>query len=108
MGIYRQEYGNIIEPLLRRWAKDDGSFHGSFVRDLFLQYVAQGRFITDTQDEGLLRELVNEGVIEVLNRAPTPSKAAFAGLSYSRSGYESGKWPVNALHWWYRWPPAHQ
>jgi hypothetical protein len=106
VGIYRTLYGPTIEPLLRKYAKENGSFHGSFLRDLFLEHVSKGRFIVDTQDEQLLKELVADGELEVLQRAPTTSQAAFSGLTYSKQGYESTKWPVNTLHWWYRWLPA--
>ena len=105
MGQYRDSYGSVLEPLLRRWAKEDGSFHGSFVRDLFCDYVARGRWAVDNHAERLLLELVNEGELEVLRRAPTASQAAFIGLSYDQRSYARSPLLMPGLveHCWFKW-----
>lgn len=102
MGLYRELYGEAIEPKIRAAANAMGEFHGSVVRDLFIEY-ARGRFFVDTHAEMLLRELVEERVLEVLQRAPTVSQRAFAGLQYSSQGYRELPWgPSTVEHYYYR------
>lgn len=104
-GTYRKIYGEKIEPRLRERAGFSGEFHGSDVREIFIEHAA-GRFFVDDHAEKLIRELVEEGEIEVLQRAPTTSQAAFAGLSYSRSGYRDLMWgPGTIEHYHYRFLP---
>ena len=74
-GTDRQLGRGILEPVLRRWTEENGCSCGSFVRDLFIEHVAKSRCFTDTRDERYLRELVEEGEIEVLNRALTTANA---------------------------------
>lgn len=101
-GAYRRLYGKTIEPRLREAANIFGEFHGSVVRNLFIEYAA-GRFCVDDHAEKLLQELVEEGVVEVLQRAPTTSQAAFAGLTYSQEGYRKTSWgPGTIEHYYYR------
>jgi len=104
-GTYRKIYGKTIEPKLRERSNASGEFHGSAVRELFIEH-ASGRFFVDDHAEKLIRELVEEGEIEVLQREPTASQAAFAGLSYSRSGYHNLIWgPGTIEHYHYRFLP---
>ena len=101
-GTYRRIYGKAIEPRLRNAANASGEFHGSVVRDLFIEHSA-GRFFVDDHAEKLLRELVEEGVVEVLQKAPTTSQAAFVGLQYSRESYRKAMWgPGTIEHYYYR------
>ena len=104
-GIYRKLYGKEIEPRLRERAGASGEFHGSVVRDLFIELFA-GRCFVDDHAEKFIRELVEAGEIEVLQRAPTTDQAAFAGLSYSREGYRRMLWgPGTIEHYHYRFFP---
>jgi hypothetical protein len=97
MAIYRTLYGKRIEPQLL--ARD--TFHGSLVRDLLID-LRTGSAIDD-QGEKLLRELVAEGVLEVLERAPSHGQAAWSGLQYSKQGYRDTPWgPGTAEHYMYR------
>ncbi len=80
----------------------NGQIHGSIVRDFFIEF-ANGRFAVDDHAEKLLRELVEEGVLEVLHREPTHSQAAFAGLYHSSKSYKNTPWgPGTIEHYWYR------
>ncbi len=102
MGLFRKLYGEALEPRIRAAANIMGEFHGSVVRDLFVEY-ARGRFSVDTHAEKLLQELVEEGVLETLQRAPTVSQAAFAGLQYDNRSYRALPWgPGTVEHHWYR------
>jgi len=90
-------YGKHIEPQLL--ARD--TFHGSLVRDLLIGLKTGGAI--DNQGEQLLRELVDEDVIEVLERAPSPSQPAWSGLQYSRQGYRDTPWGAGTIeHYHYR------
>lgn len=101
MGLHLNLYWAHLEPMIRARCNMLGQFHGSIVRDCFIEW-ASGRFCVDDHAEKLLAELVEEGVIQTLQRAPTPSQAAFAGLSYSAKGYRQMGWgPGTIEHYWY-------
>jgi hypothetical protein len=103
VGLYRKLYGTAIEPKILDRSDLFGQFHGSIVRDIFIEY-AVGRFCVDDHAEKLLQELVADGELEVLQRAPTHSQAAFAGLGYSSEAYRRAPWgPGFVEHHWYRW-----
>lgn len=98
MGIYRKLYPKLEERVLA----GPQQFHGSIVRDLFIEHAA-GRWVIDDQADRLLQELVEDGLIEALQKAPTHSQAAFAGLAYSQAGYNRTGWAAGTReHYWYR------
>lgn len=98
MEIYRKLYPRIEERVLTGAVQ----FHGSIVRDLFIEHAA-GRWAIDDQADRLLQELVEDGLLETLQKAPTTSQAAFAGLAYSQAGYDRTGWAAGTReHYWYR------
>lgn len=100
MGLYRNLYPKVEALVLAR--ASTGQIHGCEVRHIFVEWAA-GRFCVDDHAEKLLRELVEEGVLLTLQRAPTVSQAAFAGITYSRTGYRDLPWgPGTVEHYWYR------
>lgn len=102
MTLYRSMFPSI-EIALMKVSDVYGQFHGSRVRDLLIEH-AQGRFAVDDHGGKLLLELQAAGEIEALQRAPTPSQAAFAGLYTTQGPYmksEIGTW--NAEHHFWRW-----
>lgn len=97
MGLYRKLYPQVTEKVLAQ-----GQFHGSSVRDLFIEHAA-GRWMVDDQADRLLQELVEDGVVDMLQKAPTVSQAAFAGLQYTQAGYDRAGWSAGTReHYWYR------
>jgi hypothetical protein len=105
MGIYRQLYGKVIEPLLHEQCEKEGAFHGSSVRDLFIDKVAKGNWAVDNHAEKLLLELVNEDSLEVLLKDPTKSQAAFIGLQYTQDQYNKLPLMTPGIveHNWFKW-----
>jgi hypothetical protein len=103
VGLYRRLYP-AVEEELRSQSDVFGQFHGSKVRDVFIEV---GGYLVDNQAESLLQELVEEGELEVLQKAPTPSQAAFTGLQYSAKSYRETGWvPGLVEHFWYRFIPV--
>jgi hypothetical protein len=99
--LYRRLYPTVEAQVLQH-IKDHGQVHGSAVRDYFIEY-AKGRFFVDDHAEKLLRDLVEDGILEVLHREPSVSQAAFIGLSYSNKAYSKTPWgPGTVEHYWYR------
>jgi hypothetical protein len=97
MGLYRRLYPTVEAQVL---ALD--TFHGSYVRDLFIEFAA-GRFSVDDRADRLIQELVEEGAVETLEKCPTHSQAAFAGLQYSQNGYDRTGWAAGTReHFRYR------
>jgi len=96
--LYTSLYSTIVEKLqsLER-------FHGSHVRDLFIDH-ANGRFFVDNHAEQLLKELVEAGRLKILERAPTMSQAAFTGLHHTQKSYRDTPWgPGTREHYFYTW-----
>jgi len=106
VGYYREHYGKILEPLLRKFAKSNGEFHGSYARDVFIDYISGPKgFACDNHVEQWLRECVEDRVLVVLQRAPTVSQAAWIGLQYDQRSYDRLP-PMTAgtvEHHWFRW-----
>lgn len=100
MGVHADRDPEIVKRL-----KTVPRFHGSWCRDLFIEH-ARGRFAVDNQAERLIVELVEEGLLKILERAPTHSQAAFAGLQYSATTYAQQPWgPGLVEHHRYEWLP---
>jgi hypothetical protein len=100
MGFYARLYPQVVERL-----KTSPKFHGSWCRDLFIEHAA-GRWAVDNQAERLIVELVEEGLVKILERAPTHSQAAFAGLQYNAKSYAQQPWgPGLVEHHRYEWQP---
>lgn len=100
MGLYARLYPRVLERL-----KTAPQFHGSWCRDLFIEE-AKGSFSVDNHAERLITELVEEGLIKTLERAPTHSQAAFAGLQYDAKTYAKQPWgPGLVEHYRYEWLP---
>ncbi len=96
--LYRGLYPSIEAQLRTRH-----QFHGSEVRDLFIDY-ACGNFAASTHAEKLLMELHDAGELIALERAPTASQAAFSGLTISGKHYRALPLGVmTAEHHWWRW-----
>jgi hypothetical protein len=95
----RKLYAELEAAILRVLATSR-QIHGSAVVDLWLQ--TYPGWIVDTRPEDLLRDLVADGVLVPLERAPTASQAAWAGLQYFHKSYERLPWgPGVATHHWY-------
>ena len=100
-GFYRKIYPRIEEQVLQH-LEVHGQIHGSTVRDFFIEF-AHGRFAVDDHAEKLLRELVEEGILATLQRQPTHSQSAFAGLHHSNKSYKGTPWgPGTIEHYWYK------
>lgn len=103
VGLYTNLYPQVVERL-----RTVPVFHGSWCRDLFIEHAA-GRWAVDNQAERLISELVEEGLVEIRERDPTHSQAAFAGLQYGRSGgklYHKLAWGPGIIeHHRYAWLP---
>jgi|SRR6478609_35671 len=98
MGLYRRMYGSTIEPVFLSKCQ----FHGSEVRDALIN-LAKGSYFVDDQAEKLIREWVEEGVVQTLQKAPTHSQAAFIGLQYSNKTYKEAVWGPGIIeHYWYK------
>jgi hypothetical protein len=103
MTLYRSLYPEV-EALLRQGATVY-QFHGSVVRDLFIEH-ARGRFSCDHHATMLLRELRAAGEVEALERAPTVSQRAFYGLQYNTAAYRALAVDDVPEHHYWRWTEA--
>lgn len=100
MGIYTRLYQPVVARVQEQ-LEAKGQVHGSQVRDFFIEHAA-GKFAVDNHAEALLTELVEDGVLKVLEQAPTHSQAAFAGLAVSGTAYREAGWiPGYKEHFWY-------
>lgn len=98
--IYTRLYPAVVTRIDRH-LEVKGQIHGSLVRDFFIEHAA-GRFFVDDHAERMLTELVEAGKLKVLQKAPTHSQGAFAGLSTSPGGYREAGWiPGHKEHFWY-------
>ncbi len=97
ISLYRFLYPQV-ETQLRQLLQ----FHGSVARDLFIDH-ARGKFAVDDHGTKLLRELREAGEIVALERAPTASQRAFAGLSYNRRAYAGLTVDDVPEHFMWRW-----
>ena len=104
MTLYRSMYPEV-ESRLRQASDALGQFHGSVVRDLFVEH-ARGRFAVDDHATKLLRELRAAGEVEPLERAPTVSQRAFYGLQYNSAGYRALDVDDVPEHHYWRWTEA--
>jgi hypothetical protein len=101
MGLYTELHPEVASAILAR-ADGAGQIHGSEAHEIVC-CAAYGRRSVDSYDtERILTELVDEGQLVVLERAPTPSQRAFAGITYSRRGYRELGWaPGTKTHHWF-------
>jgi hypothetical protein len=70
-----------------------------------IDHVSQGKWVIDDHAEKFLCEMVADGEIVVLERAPTVSQAAFIGLQYTQGYYNKmpALTPGTVEHHWFRW-----
>lgn len=96
--LYQSLYPGVVQRL-----KETRRFHGSYLRDLFIED-ACGRYAIDNHGERLIRELVESQQIKICERAPTHSQAAFIGLQFSAKAYEKLEWVPGIIeHYFYEW-----